>query len=113
MTQLPLEQLRVGRKEIFHRIREHGIEVQVHYLPVHRHPYYQRRFSYQSGDFPVAERYYERCLTLPLFPRMGDNDVQEVVGVVRRVVEQARRPGVTTAPQAPSEAGVGEWNPRS
>ena len=55
------------RKAVFNRLRSAGIGVHVHYIPIHLQPYYQR-LGFREGDFPNAEKYYQSCLTLPLFP---------------------------------------------
>jgi len=84
VVQLNLGKLKVGRKEIFEALRAENIGVNVHYIPVHLHPYYQREFGYRQGDYPVAERYYERAITLPLFPRMSNEDIDCVISVVKK-----------------------------
>jgi perosamine synthetase len=58
----------------------------VHYVPVHLHPYYRQRFGTGPGLCPVAEDAYERMLSLPVTPRMDDDDVADVVDAVRKVV---------------------------
>jgi UDP-4-amino-4,6-dideoxy-N-acetyl-beta-L-altrosamine transaminase len=78
--------IRVGadiRAALFAHLAENGIRPQVHYLPVPLHPYYKRRFGYKKGDFPEAERFYERALSLPLYPSMEDADVERVVNCVK------------------------------
>lgn len=90
VVQLRLEELRVGRAEIFSELRRAGIGVNVHYIPVHYHPYYQR-LGYQKGAFPVAEAAYERLLTLPLFPAMTDDDIAHVIEVVTTLLNRLRR----------------------
>ncbi len=65
------------RATIMRRLKARGIGTQVHYLPVHRQPYYQKRYG--ELVHPGADAYYERCLSLPLFPDMGDEDVARVV----------------------------------
>lgn len=62
-----------------------GIGTQVLYIPVHLQPYYQKMFGYKEGDFPVAERYYQEALSLPLFPKMSDDDVARVIAAVKSV----------------------------
>ena len=86
VIQLRTELLRVGRREIFEALRAENIGVNVHYVPVHYHPFYQRKFGYQRGDYPHTEHYYQRAITLPLFPKMGDQDVQDVIEAVSKVV---------------------------
>ncbi|MBI4616146.1 MAG: UDP-4-amino-4,6-dideoxy-N-acetyl-beta-L-altrosamine transaminase [Planctomycetes bacterium] len=77
---------RESRRSIFCALRERGIGAQVHYLPVHLHPYYRRRFGTGRGDFPVAERIYDESISLPLFPAMADSDVDSVVLALREAM---------------------------
>ncbi len=90
VIQLQLEKLRVDRKTVFDALRAENIGAQVHYIPVHYHPYYQQNVKYKIGDFPFAERYYERAITLPLFPRMGEHDIEDVVEAVHKVLSYYR-----------------------
>ena len=62
------------------RLREQGIGTQVHYIPVHRQPYYRGRRG--GVDLPGADAYYSRVLSLPMFPAMADRDVNRVVGAL-------------------------------
>ena len=91
VIQLRTELLKVGRKELFKALRAEGIGVNVHYMPLHLHPYYQKEFGYKKGDYPNAERYYERAITLPIFPKMGDRDVDDVIEAVYKVVHYYRK----------------------
>ena len=86
VIQLNLEMLASGRGRIYDALRAENIGVGVHYIPVHLHPYYRREYGYREGDFPVAEAYYARALTLPLFPAMSDDDVADVIHAVRKVI---------------------------
>jgi perosamine synthetase len=70
------------RQEIFLRLRERGIGANVHYIPVHLHPYYRERFCTSPGLCPVAEAAYEQILSLPIFPRMSDDDIGRVVSAM-------------------------------
>lgn len=90
-VRLRLERLRTGRDQIFAALRAEGIGVNVHYKPVHYHPYYQERLGLRRGQFPVAEAAYERILTLPLFPRMSDQDVIDVTTAVHKVLDHYQR----------------------
>jgi len=85
--QLNLELLNVGRKMIFEELQKQGIGVQVHYIPLNLHPFYQKKFGYRSGDFPVAENYYRRAISLPLFPKMTDTEIEEVVSTVKDIIK--------------------------
>jgi len=86
-----LAQLRATRAELFSALRAEGIGVNVHYIPVHLHPFYQQRFGTHPGLCPVAEQAYEEMVSLPMFPRMEDRDVEDVVTAVRKVVEVYRK----------------------
>jgi perosamine synthetase len=72
-------QVQANRRKVFDALQEEGIGAQVHYVPVHYHPYYQKKFGYKKGNFPVTEAYYENALTLPLFPKMTDSEVEKVI----------------------------------
>jgi len=84
VIRLNLQSLRVGRAVIFKALRAENIGVNVHYIPVHLHPYYQR-LGYHIGECPIAEAAYETLITLPLFPSMTDDDVADVIKAVRKV----------------------------
>jgi dTDP-4-amino-4,6-dideoxygalactose transaminase len=69
----------VSRNEVVQWLRECNIGSSVHFIPLHLMSFYQRAFGYQPGDFPVAEKVFRRIISLPLFPRMADSDVDRVV----------------------------------
>ncbi len=91
VIQLKTERLKAGRREVFEALRAENIGVNVHYMPLHLHPFYQNRFGYRKGDYPKAERYYERAITLPIFPGMDDRDVEDVITAVKKVITYYRR----------------------
>lgn len=91
MIQLNLDRLKAGRREIFEALRAENIGVNVHYIPVHLQPYYQKRFDYRRGNFPKAENYYSRAITLPIFPKMTDKDVDDVIVAVKKIISYYRR----------------------
>jgi dTDP-4-amino-4,6-dideoxygalactose transaminase len=91
MIQLKLEKLKVERKQIFDALRTENIGVHVHYIPLNLQPYYQEKFGYKEGDFPVAENYYKRALTLPLFPNMNDKDVKDVIEGIEKVISYYKK----------------------
>jgi len=86
-VQLKLEDLRVGRDEFMEALRLENIGTSVHFIPLHRMPYYRDRFGFQPHDFPVAERVFGRLLSLPLFARMTGEDLDSVVRAVKKLVE--------------------------
>ena len=87
-VQLRLDRLRVDRGDIYRALRAEGIGVNVHYIPVHRHPYYLQRFP--GISMPVAEAVYVRLLTVPLFASMTTADVDDVVAALDKVTTAYR-----------------------
>ena len=86
--QLRLDRLRVDRGGVYRALRAEGIGVNVHYIPVHQHPYYRGR--YPGLAFPVADAAYERLLTLPLYAGMTTADVDDVVAALDKVTAAYR-----------------------
>jgi perosamine synthetase len=86
VIQLNTSTLKAGRKEIFEALQTENIGVQIHYIPVHYHPYYQN-LGYKKGICPVAEKLYENIITLPLFPKMTDEDIDSVIHGVKKVIK--------------------------
>ncbi len=87
-VRLDLASLSASRAEIFLALRAENIGVNVHYIPVHLHPYYRDQFAYKPGDYPVAESAYERLISLPMFHGMTDRDVDDVISAVRKVIAE-------------------------
>ncbi len=86
---LNLQGLSAERGEIFRALRAENIGVNVHYIPVHRHPYYREHFPEASreGSCPIAENSYERLISLPMFHSMTDEDVADTIGALRKVID--------------------------
>jgi len=83
---LNLEKLSADRGQIFRALRAENIGVNVHYIPVHLHPYYRDHLGYRAGEYPIAENAYERLISLPMFHGMTDGDVGDVIAAVKKVV---------------------------
>jgi dTDP-4-amino-4,6-dideoxygalactose transaminase len=82
------QSLRIGRDEFIEQLQARGIGVSVHFIPIHLHPYYRNKYAYRPLDFPVALRNYERMLSLPLYPALGDEDIARVIDAVIAIVRQ-------------------------
>ena len=76
----------IDRAEVFDALRAEGLGVNVHYIPVHLHPYYRSRFGYRGGEFPIAETASGRLISLPMFHGMTDEDVDDVILAVEKVM---------------------------
>lgn len=87
VIQLELEQLQVDRTHVFTELRMQGIGVNVHYIPVHQHPYYQQNYGMKRGDYPIAEAVYERIISLPIFSSMSDDNINIVTDSIAEVIQ--------------------------
>ncbi len=81
-----LMKLSADRAQIFRALRAENIGVNVHYIPVHLHPYYREHFGYRGGEFPVAEAAYNGLISLPMFHGMTAQEVNDVIAAVSKVV---------------------------
>ena len=90
IIRLRLEQLAIDRNRFIEELAAAGIGTSVHFIPLHLQPYYARTYGCRRGDFPNAERTYERSISLPIYPAMQPADVDRVAGAVHRIVEQNR-----------------------
>jgi dTDP-4-amino-4,6-dideoxygalactose transaminase len=86
VIRLQLEKLRSSHRQVFESLREQGIGVNLHYIPVHTQPYYQR-MGFQIGDFPEAERYYREAISLPMFQTMTEQQQDEVIAALHKALE--------------------------
>lgn len=85
---LKLENFKVGKKEIFQALQAEGLNLQVHYYPVPLQPYYMKRYGFKTGDFPVAENFYAREISLPVYPSLTDEDLNEIVNRFHDVLKR-------------------------
>ncbi|MBF6561353.1 MAG: DegT/DnrJ/EryC1/StrS aminotransferase family protein [Candidatus Binataceae bacterium] len=91
ITRLRLDALRIDRNRFVELMRERGVGVSVHCIPLHTMDFYQRRYGYRAGQFPVAEAVYSRCFSLPIFPAMSDEDIAHVIESVLAIAREYRR----------------------
>lgn len=89
VLQIDFAKIGKSRRDVMEALRRRNIGTQVHYIPVPQHPYYAKRYRFRIGEFPKAEAYYERALSLPLFPRMSDADVDYVAKSMKEVLRGA------------------------
>lgn len=81
VIRLQLDKIKLNRSQVFDSMRSNGIGVNVHYIPIHTQPYYQK-MGFRLGDFPVAERYYSEAISLPIFPALKDDEQKSVVNIL-------------------------------
>ena len=87
VVKIDFKMLGIDRTALFTNLREKGIAVNVHYIPVHLHPFYREKFHTGTGLCPVAEAAYKQIISLPIFPCMTDIDVENVIVAVHEVLE--------------------------
>ncbi len=75
------------RADLIKELKDNGIGTQVHYIPVHTQPFYRDNFATNWGDCPVAEDYYKKCLSIPIFPSLSDDNVNKVIKEMTRYVK--------------------------
>jgi dTDP-4-amino-4,6-dideoxygalactose transaminase len=80
------DDLKLGRDAFIESLFARGIGCSVHYIPLHQHPYWRERYGLRAEMFPHSQRAYERLVSLPIYTRMSDADVQRVIDAVRAVV---------------------------
>ena len=85
VIRLKRDRLRATHRQVFEALREGGVGVNLHYIPVYRQPYYQR-LGFQTSSYPEAERYYAEAISLPMFATLGSEDLEHVVRVLAESV---------------------------
>ena len=90
LLRLRPERLRIGRDRFIEELRRRNIGASVHFIPIHQHTYYREHHQLRPEQFPVAQREFERMLSLPLSPAHSDQDVADVIEAVTDVVEKNR-----------------------
>ncbi|MFC1546672.1 UDP-4-amino-4,6-dideoxy-N-acetyl-beta-L-altrosamine transaminase [bacterium] len=82
VLQIDFKKIKKTRKEFVEYLFENNIGTQVHYIPVHLQPFYKKEFRYKKGQFKIAENYYNKALSIPLYPKMTDADIDYVIDKV-------------------------------
>lgn len=86
--QIDFSQVNSDREKMFQRMESLGIRLQVHYIPIHLQPYYKNKFGFFEGEFPIAEAFYQRECSLPIYPGITDEEVDTVITNLFRTVSQ-------------------------
>lgn len=76
-----------NREEFYHKAKDVGLNLQVHYIPVHTQPYY-KNLGFKEGDLPNAEIYYKKCISLPLYPALTNSDLKEIVSRIKMIISE-------------------------
>ena len=78
--------MKIGRNEFIEALKAENIGSSVHFIPLHLHPYYKEKYGFKCGDFPNAEYIYNREISLPLYPKMTDQDVIDVTSAIKKII---------------------------
>ncbi len=88
---LNLAGLNGDRGQFIEKMKERNIGTTVNFIPIHLHPYYQKQWGLKAGDYPVSESVYEGLASIPLYPKMGQSDVEDVIEAVKQVITEMKR----------------------
>ena len=86
--QIDFEILSITKVEFFERMKGIGINLQVHYIPIHLQPFYQKNYGFQQGDFPTSENFYNNELSLPIYPRLTNDEQKLVVENIKQLINE-------------------------
>ena len=84
--QIDFEKLLLTKPQYFEEMKQAGINLQVHYIPVHLQPFYQKNYEFNSGDFPVSENFYRKEVSLPIYPHLSIENVSFVVNNILEII---------------------------
>ncbi|MFA6423053.1 MAG: UDP-4-amino-4,6-dideoxy-N-acetyl-beta-L-altrosamine transaminase [Patescibacteria group bacterium] len=88
VMQLDFKKIGKTRTQVMEELRAKNIGTQVLYIPVHTQPYYQQKYGYKYGEYPVSEAYYEQALSIPLYPKMSDEEVNYVIDIFNKIIQK-------------------------
>jgi UDP-4-amino-4,6-dideoxy-N-acetyl-beta-L-altrosamine transaminase len=89
VLQINFKQLGKTRAKVMNYLISKGIGTQVHYIPIHLQPYYKKQYSYKKGDYPVAESYYKKCLSIPLYPGLTTTHINNTIKSIMNIPRYA------------------------
>jgi len=81
--QIKFDELKISKKEFFEKMKENNISLQVHYIPVHLQPYYKSNYGFEEGDFPIAESFYKKEVSLPIYPLLDNHDIDYIIEKIK------------------------------
>lgn len=91
IIRLNLDKISIDRNRFIEMLSEENIGTSVHFIPVHMHPYYAETFGLKPDDYPEANKAFQRIISLPLYPKMSDRDVNDVIQAVKRIIDMVRK----------------------
>ena len=86
--QIDFDKLSISKRELFNKLRESNLNLQVHYIPVHLQPFYQKNYRFNIGDYPVSENFYRNEVSLPIYPDLTTDDISLVVNNIMKIISK-------------------------
>jgi dTDP-4-amino-4,6-dideoxygalactose transaminase len=83
--------LKIGRNRFIEELKKEKIGTSVHFIPIHLHPFYRKKFGFKPDDYPIATKLYQESLSLPIYPKMSDNDIYYVVEKVKQIAKKYKK----------------------
>lgn len=91
VLRLNLEMLKIDRNQFIEELKNRNIGTSVHFIPIHIHPYYREKYGYKPDNFPVAYNNYLRIISLPLYPKLTDDEVYYIIDSVLDIIKKNKR----------------------
>lgn len=88
--QIKFDELKISKKDFFLIMKEKNILLQVHYIPVHLQPFYRKNFGFKGGDFPVTEKFYEREVSIPIYPSLSELDLNYISKSILKTLDELK-----------------------
>ncbi len=85
VLKIDFNKIKKSRLQVMEILKKKNIGTQVHYIPIHTQPYYQERYHYHWGEYPNAEQYYQQALSIPLYPKLTDEQVRYVIDSILEI----------------------------
>ena len=91
IIKLNLERIDINRDDFIQAMYAENIQVNVHYIPIHLHPYYRTIHNYEHGTFPITEETYNRVISLPIYPTMSEQDLNDVIYAIKKIIHHYKK----------------------
>ncbi|MCL6099076.1 MAG: UDP-4-amino-4,6-dideoxy-N-acetyl-beta-L-altrosamine transaminase [Bacteroidetes bacterium] len=88
--QILFDEIKVDKKKFYYNLKEKNVVFQVHYVPVHLQPFYRKNYGFKPGDFPIAEKFYERELSIPMYPTLTTKDLEYISSTIIETLNRAK-----------------------
>lgn len=85
---IDFERIGISKNEFIEKLREFKIGTSVHFIPLHLHPYYQKKYGYKKGDFPIAEELFEKEISLPMYPGLSNEEIKYIAKTIKEIISK-------------------------